>query len=145
MALAEGSSPVRNRTRACIALAGARGDRRGGGARRVMEPIVLDEYDSAVVSLTADEVASLRVLTGPRLSVTAADTPGDWIIRATAHVGTIVLGSVRVLVRPKVSNANLFHLLEAGGDALSVRPEAFEYDHTGDLVPSFATFFARVA
>ncbi len=110
-----------------------------------MEPIVLDEYESAVVPLSVEEVAGLRALAGPRLSITAADTPGEWVIRATAHVGTVVLGAVRVLIRPKVSNANLFHLLEAGGDALSVRPEAFEYDRTGDLVPSFATFFARVA
>jgi 5-methylcytosine-specific restriction enzyme subunit McrC len=110
-----------------------------------MEPIVLDEYESAVVPLSVEEVAGLRALAGLRLSITAADTPGEWVIRATAHVGTVVFGAVRVLIRPKVSNANLFHLLEAGGDALSVRPETFEYDRTGDLVPSFATFFARVA
>lgn len=110
-----------------------------------MDPIVLDEYESSVVALSTEEVAGLRALTGTRLSITAADTPGEWVIRATAHVGTVVLGGVRILIRPKVSNANLFHLLEAGGDALSVRPEAFEYDRTSDLVPSFATFFARVA
>lgn len=109
------------------------------------EPIVLDEYESAVVRLSVEEVAGLRALAGPRLSINAADTPGEWVIKATANVGTVVLGAVRVLIRPKVSNANLFHLLEASGDALNVRPEAFEYDRTGDLVPSFATFFARVA
>ncbi len=110
-----------------------------------MDPIVLDEYESAVIPLTFDAVAALRRLVGSRLTVTATDTPGKWVMKATAYVGTVVTGAVRVLVRPKVSNANLFHLLEAGGEALDVRPEAFEYDRTGDLVPSFATFFARVA
>ena len=109
------------------------------------DAIVLDEYESAVTPLTLDDVAALRALVGSRLSVTAADTPGEWVIRASSYVGTVVAGAVRVLVRPKVSNANLFHLLEAGGQALDVRPEAFEYEQTGDLVPSFATFFARVA
>lgn len=111
----------------------------------MIDPIVLDEYESAVTPLTVDEVAALRRLVGSRLSVTASDNPGEWVIKATAYVGTVVIGAVRVLVRPKVANANLFHLLEAGGQALDVRPEAFEYDRTGDLVPSFATFFARVA
>ena len=109
------------------------------------DTIVLDEYESAVTPLSLDDVAALRALVGSRLSVTAADTPGDWVIRASSYVGTVVVGAVRVLVRPKVSNANLFHLLEAGGQALDVRPEAFEYEKTGDLMPSFATFFARLA
>lgn len=109
-----------------------------------MEPVVLDEYESTIVPLSVEEVAGLQALAGPRLSITAADAPGQWVIRATAHVGTVVFRTVRVLIRPKVSNANLFHLLEAGGDALGVRPEAFEYERTSDLVPSFATFFVRV-
>jgi 5-methylcytosine-specific restriction enzyme subunit McrC len=109
------------------------------------DPIVLSEYDSARAQLTFDEVKALRVLVEPRLSITAADAPGSWIIRANSYVGTVVAGRVRLLVRPKVSDANLFHLLEAGGEPLEVRPEVFEYQRTNDLVPSFATFFARVA
>ena len=109
------------------------------------DAIVLDEYESTVTPLSLDDVAALRAVVGSRLSVAAADTPGDWVIRASSYVGTVVVGAVRVLVRPKVSNANLFHLLEAGGQTLDVRPEAFEYEKTGDLMPSFATFFARLA
>jgi 5-methylcytosine-specific restriction enzyme subunit McrC len=109
------------------------------------EPIVLDEYESAVAHLSHEQVAGLRALIGTRLSITAADTEDDWVIKAGSYVGTVTLGPIRILVRPKVSNANLFHLLEAGGNALEVRPEAFEYGRSGDLAPSFATFFARVA
>ena len=109
------------------------------------EPIVLDEYETVAALLTLEEVAVLRKLVGSRLSITASDIAGEWVIRATSYVGTVVVGPVRVLVRPKVSNANLFHLLEAGGTPLEVRPEMFEYQRTGDLVPSFATFYARVA
>lgn len=110
----------------------------------MIEPIVLDEYDSKTTTLTSEQVLALRAAVGRRLTVTAADAPGDWIVKATSYVGTVVAGGVRVLVRPKVSNANLFHLLEAGGEALDVRPEAFEYGQTADLVPSFSTFFARI-
>jgi 5-methylcytosine-specific restriction enzyme subunit McrC len=111
----------------------------------VSDPIVLYEYDRALARLDFDQVKTLRGLAGTRLSITAADDPGFWIIRANSYVGTVVAGGVRLLVRPKVSDANLFHLLEAGGQALEVRPEVFEYERTNDLGPSFATFFARVA
>jgi 5-methylcytosine-specific restriction enzyme subunit McrC len=55
----------------------------------------------------------------------------------------VVTPDVQILVIPKVPTANLFHLLEAGGRTLRVGPEVFEYEQTADLVPSFATFYAR--
>ena len=108
------------------------------------DAIVLDEYESTVTPLSLDDVAALRALVGFRLSVTAADTPGDWVIRASSYVGTVVVGAVRVLVRPKVSNSQpVSYSSRQVGPALDVRPEAFDYDAgPGDLVPAFATFFA---
>src|SRR5689334_3622999 len=116
MAMATGAGPIRDPTRVCPGDAPSGGRGRRGRSGLVMEPIVLDEYESAVAPLTAHEVADLRALAGRKLTVNASDTPGEWVITATAHVGTVVLGRVKVLIRPKVSNANLFHLLEAGGE-----------------------------
>jgi 5-methylcytosine-specific restriction enzyme subunit McrC len=55
----------------------------------------------------------------------------------------VVTPDVQLLIRPKVTTANLFYLLESGGKALSLGAEVFDYDSTGDLIPSFATFYAR--
>jgi 5-methylcytosine-specific restriction enzyme subunit McrC len=50
---------------------------------------------------------------------------------------------VRILIKPKVGAASLFYLLEAGGRPLDIGPSVFDYGETGDLVPAFATFYAR--
>jgi 5-methylcytosine-specific restriction enzyme subunit McrC len=42
-----------------------------------------------------------------------------------------------------VATANLFYLLEASGRPLELGPAVFDYDQTRDLVPAFATFYAR--
>ena len=48
----------------------------------------------------------------------ATDTPNRWRVKASSYVGTVVTPDVRILVVPKVSTANLFHFLEAGGRRL---------------------------
>ena len=50
---------------------------------------------------------------------------------------------MRILITPKVTTANLFYLLEASGKPVDVGPAVFDYDTTRDLIPSFATFYAR--
>jgi 5-methylcytosine-specific restriction enzyme subunit McrC len=75
--------------------------------------------------------------------ITPADTSKSWHVKASSYVGTVVTPDVQIIVVPKVPTANLFHLLEAGGTALQVGAEIFDYEHTKDLVPSFASFFTR--
>ena len=71
------------------------------------------------------------------------DTEDTWRIKASCYVGTIVTPDVRILITPKVATANLFYLLEASGRPLDIGPAVFDYEQTHDLVPSFATFYAR--
>ena len=105
--------------------------------------VVVPEYGESEVELNAAQERTLRHLVRDRVTILATDTPNRWRVKASSYVGTVVTPDVRILVVPKVSTANLFHFLEAGGRALQVGPEIFEYEKTRDLVPSFATFYAR--
>ncbi|MGP0006184.1 MAG: McrC family protein [Acidimicrobiales bacterium] len=64
-------------------------------------------------------------------------------VKASSYVGTVVSPDLRILITPKVATANLFHMLEAEGQSVVVGAETFDYERTKDLVPSFATFYAR--
>jgi 5-methylcytosine-specific restriction enzyme subunit McrC len=107
------------------------------------QALELAEYGEVEVTLTADQERILQNLARGRLIITPGGAPDRWRIKATSYVGTIVSPGVRLLIKPKMPIANLFYLLEASGKALNIRPEVFDYDQTRDLVPSFATFYAR--
>ena len=108
-----------------------------------VEPIVLDEYGEATVELSDEQERVLRTVVGTRVSVTPTVDRSRWRLKASSYVGTVVVPGLRLLVRPKVSDANLFHLLEPSGEALDLGPEQFEYGRTRDLLAAFATFYAR--
>jgi 5-methylcytosine-specific restriction enzyme subunit McrC len=105
--------------------------------------VTLAEYGEAAVDLTPAQALAFRRLAGNRVNLLPGDTPTAWRIKASSYVGTLVTPHVHVLIRPKVATANLFYLLESGGKALTLGAEVFDYDSTGDLIPSFATFYAR--
>jgi 5-methylcytosine-specific restriction enzyme subunit McrC len=107
------------------------------------DPVVLAEYESALVCLDADQERALRRLAQGRIAIAPGDATNIWRITASSHVGTIVTPDLRILIVPKVATANLFYLLEAGGNPVDVGPAVFDYDTTHDLIPSFATFYAR--
>jgi 5-methylcytosine-specific restriction enzyme subunit McrC len=106
-------------------------------------PLVLSEYGEGLVELNAEQERTLRRFARNRLTILPGDEPNRWRVRASSYVGTVVTPDVRILIVPKVPIANLFHLLEAGGRPLDVGAEVFDYQRTRDLVPSFATFYAR--
>jgi 5-methylcytosine-specific restriction enzyme subunit McrC len=107
------------------------------------DPVVLAEYESTLVYLNADQERALRRIAQGRIAVSPGDATNTWRITASSHVGTIVTPDLRILIVPKVTTANLFYLLEAGGSPVDVGPAIFDYDTTHDLIPSFATFYAR--
>ena len=107
------------------------------------EPVVLTEYDSAALQLTADQARILRRLARDKVSVLPGDGAAEWHVKASHYVGTIVTPDVRILITPKVNTANLFYLLEASGKPVDIGPAVFDYGKTRDLIPSFATFYAR--
>ena len=106
-------------------------------------PVVLTEYGEDEVELTAVQERTLRHLAQRRLTILPGDALNSWRVKASSYVGTIVTPDVRILIKPKIETANLFYLLEAGGQPLDVGPAVFDYETTGDLIPSFATFYVR--
>lgn len=107
------------------------------------EPVVLTEYACAPLQLTGDQARMLRRLARDKVTITPGDDETEWHVKASSYVGTIVTPDVRILITPKVDTANLFYLLEAGGDPVDIGPAVFDYGTTCDLIPSFATFYAR--
>ena len=106
-------------------------------------PVVLAEYGEDELELTAVQERTLRHLAQRRLTILPGDALNSWRVKASSYVGTIVTPDVRILIKPKIETANLFYLLEAGGQPLDVGPAVFDYETTGDLIPSFATFYVR--
>jgi 5-methylcytosine-specific restriction enzyme subunit McrC len=107
------------------------------------QPVVLTEYESTALQLTADQARILRRLMRDKVSVLPGGGAAEWHVKASHYVGTVVTPDVRILITPKVSTANLFYLLEASGNPVDIGPAVFDYDTTRDLIPSFATFYAR--
>ena len=105
--------------------------------------ITLEEYGEAEIELAATEAQRLRTLAQDRIAVQLGESPGSWRIKASSYVGTVVLPTLKVLIKPKIATANLFYLLEADSRPLDVGQELFDYEQTNDLMAAFATFFAH--
>lgn len=105
--------------------------------------ITLAEYERRAVPLTEAEARALASAGRDRLRVRATGNQGEYEVEATQHVGTIVVGDLSVLIRPKVPLENVFLLLEAGEP--DWRDEDYSWETAGGLLPAFAAFFARTA
>ena len=111
---------------------------------RPVEQLALREYGREVVRLTEEQAGALnRVGDGRYLSVEPEEAPGYWQVKARNYVGSIDVGGLQVLVRPKIPLRNLFLLLEVGLRERDWRDEAVRFETTGDLLPALVSFFAR--
>jgi 5-methylcytosine-specific restriction enzyme subunit McrC len=101
----------------------------------------LHEYETRPLRLSRRQASELAA-TG---MVTVAPSAGadDWEVTGRQYVGSLVVGDVELLIRPKIRPENLFLLLEAGLPDKAWRREAFDYASSGDLLPSVVAFFAR--
>ncbi|WCO68937.1 hypothetical protein PO878_09395 [Iamia majanohamensis] len=105
--------------------------------------VVVDEYKAVEVPLERDTAERIRRIVGRRLTVRPTDCPGHWRIEAGSHVGTVVAPGLRLLVRPKVRAANLFHLLGVEGAGVRFERAAFDYARSPDLLPAVGGFYQR--
>jgi 5-methylcytosine-specific restriction enzyme subunit McrC len=107
-----------------------------------MRTIRLREHKSQEEVLSADELRHLVALPAGLLDVSHRPN-GSVAIKPRSHVGTIVLPSLRILIRPKVGLRNVFFLL---GYANNIRwsAEDFPYEED-DLYRAFAWWFDREA
>ena len=106
--------------------------------------LALREYSSEVLALSSEQAGALnRVGGGKYLSVEPEEFAGRWRVTAHNYVGSINVGGLQVLVRPKIPLRNLFLLLEVGLRDRDWHDEAVRYETTLDLLPALVSFFAR--
>jgi len=103
---------------------------------------VISEYRTQMIRMSALTAARLRTEVGKRLDVVKADHGDEWNVTAGSHVGTVVVPGLQLFIRPKVTNANLFHLLGVDRVSVDVRHETYDYGQA-ELLPAFAAFYAH--
>jgi 5-methylcytosine-specific restriction enzyme subunit McrC len=105
-----------------------------------MRTITLREYRPSQERLTRSEVEQL--LTIKRIvSLTPLSADGTYELRAGSVVGTVVLPSLRLLIRPKVGIENLFFLLGFGTGLTRWGETQFPYERDPDLFKAVAWVF----
>ncbi len=120
----------------------AASDGRGADPGRMSthELFEYEERDLPIADAQARDLAATRLV-----SVSPSQVPRCWNVRAGHRVGTLIVGDVRILVKPKIRLENLFLLLEAGLRPEDWRTEAFDYAGDPDLLPAVISFLARTA
>lgn len=104
-----------------------------------MRTITLSEYQPSRECLT--EVEAKQIQATRLVDVTPLSGEGMYEIRAGSHVGTAVLPSVRLLIRPKVGLENLFFLLGFGSGITRWTKAQFPYERDPDLFKAVAWVF----
>lgn len=89
--------------------------------------------------LSREEVSQLLNTRIVALSPRGGD--GEYEISAGSVVGTVVLPSLRLLIRPKVALQNVFFLLGYGAGITQWTPEPFPFDHEPDFLNAVAWVF----
>src|SRR6516165_6164471 len=77
--------------------------------------ILLRERRSRECRLSRADVDLLLADHRPHIEVIPTNQRGRYRLTPTGHVGTIVLPTRRLVIRPKIPLANLFHLLDPAG------------------------------
>lgn len=105
-----------------------------------MRTITLREFQPSHEHLTGSEVEQLLTV-GKLVGLTPLPGGGTYELRAESTVGTVVLPSLRLLVRPKVGLENLFFLLGFGSGITRWGEEQFPYEQDPDLLKAVAWVF----
>ncbi|HKG39447.1 MAG TPA: hypothetical protein VKB25_10695 [Conexibacter sp.] len=105
-----------------------------------MRTISLVEHAPRALQLSPDEVRDLHTLPTALLKVAAAGE-GVWLLTPKSRVGTVVLPSLRLLIRPKAGMRSTLYLL-ASDLGIDWSDERFPYD-TDDLVLAVAWWLDR--
>jgi 5-methylcytosine-specific restriction enzyme subunit McrC len=105
-----------------------------------MRTIRLVEHEAQALRLSRDEAREL--LTLPRALLEVAARAGDgWLLTPKSRVGTVVLPSLRLLIRPKAGMRNTLYLL-ASAFRVDWSDDRFPYD-TDDLALAIGWWLDR--
>lgn len=107
-----------------------------------MRTLVLKEYlPSKPTHLTRPELLALQA-TGV-VGTTPAQEEDEYILRAGSVVGTIVLPTLRLLIKPKIDIENLLFLLGFRPTLVRWADRLFPYEREPDLLKMIAWLFNR--
>ncbi len=104
-----------------------------------MRPIQLREHQPTQTRLSRSEV--LQLLGTGLVDLKPLPGEDEYELKAKSIVGTVVLPSLRLLIRPKVGLKNLFFLLGYGIELASWAEERFPYEREPDLLEAVAYLF----
>jgi len=105
-----------------------------------LRTIELREYQQISTRLTRGEVRQL--LRSETVQIKATSGEGDeYELEAGSVVGTVILPSLRLLIRPKVDIRNVLFLLGYGTELATWAMERFPYEQEPDLLAAVARIF----
>ncbi len=104
-----------------------------------MRTIELREYQPTPTRLTRSEVRQLRQ-TG-LVEIQPLYAEDEYELRAGSSVGTVVLPTLQLLIRPKVDIRNVLFLLGYGTELATWAQEQFPYEEEPDLLRAVARIF----
>ena len=106
-------------------------------------PVVLTEYDSVLVQLSTGQARELRRAAGGAVTVQPDDTAGTWRITSSHYVGTITAPRHPGPDHPETGDQQPVLPPRGQRQARRYRPGDLLLRHHRNLVPAFATFYAR--
>jgi len=106
-----------------------------------MRTLQLREYEALDESLEPGEVTALLGLERRPVELAPTGVPGNYTLRAGCHVGTVVLPTLRLLIRPKVPLDNLFFLLGYASGRARWGNGRFPYAKEADLLEAVGWLF----
>ncbi|HEX8433396.1 MAG TPA: hypothetical protein VF625_19050 [Longimicrobium sp.] len=105
-----------------------------------MRTITLREHRTTTHSLSPGELGQLLATELVEVSPVRG-APGDYLLRPRSTVGTVVLDGMRLLIRPKLSVENLFHMLGFGAGVVKWAATSFPFDTHPDVLAVVARLF----
>lgn len=113
-----------------------------------MEPIVLQEYESATLNLDLQDASFIANSELRRnIQIARSVSSNEYILNTQQYVGIVELPSGRLLeIKPKVPVQNLFYMLAiASGASPWIEQETAQLNEVSDILEPIATLFADEA
>lgn len=106
-----------------------------------MRTLQLREYEALEESLKPEELTALLGLERRPVELAPTGIAGIFTMRAGCLVGTVVLPTLRLLIRPKVPLDNLFFLLGYASGRVRWGNGRFPYEKEADLLEAVGWLF----
>ena len=108
-----------------------------------MQTLTLHEFERRPISVQLDR-DQLRALTDARIEITPPEEDGQtWILRPSSYIGTLSLGNVAIVVRPKIPIDRVMFLLAYATDPRGWRQYRFDLSKDADVLESIIPAFVH--